>query len=83
MFYCRFGCGWVLENTRSKRHGLIHFRSIKIVHSGYSVHERHIIIIIILLLYYCIIIYIYIYIILLYEGKRVNERVPCTLRRYY
>jgi hypothetical protein len=34
IFYCRFGCGWVLENTRSKRHGLIHFRSINIVHLG-------------------------------------------------
>jgi hypothetical protein len=32
--YCKFECGWALENTCSKRHGLIHFRSIKSVHSG-------------------------------------------------
>ena len=31
-FYCRFGCGWVLENTWSKRHGLIQLRSTKFVH---------------------------------------------------
>jgi hypothetical protein len=43
-FYCRFGCGWVLENTRSKRHSLIHLRSTKSVHSGIdSVYERLII----------------------------------------
>ena len=29
----KFECGWALENTCSKRHGLIHFRSIKSVHS--------------------------------------------------
>jgi hypothetical protein len=33
-FYCKFECGWGLENTLSKRHGLIHFRSIKSAHSG-------------------------------------------------
>ncbi len=44
IFYCKFQCGWAFENTCSKRHGLIHFRSIKSVHSGIvSMNdERHI-----------------------------------------
>ncbi len=31
-FYCRIRCEWVLENTWSKRHGLIQLRSTKFVH---------------------------------------------------
>jgi hypothetical protein len=33
-FFCKFECGWGLENTPSKRHGLIQLRSIKNVDSG-------------------------------------------------
>jgi hypothetical protein len=31
---CKFECGWLLEITQSKRHGLIQLRSINFVHSG-------------------------------------------------
>jgi hypothetical protein len=33
-FYCKFECGWGLEKTPLKRHGLIQLRSIKNVDSG-------------------------------------------------